>query len=590
MNSIEIKQDFIINEKKTKIISGAVHYFRIVEEYWGYALDCLKEVGCNTVETYIPWNYHEMYEGDFDFESYGHDLIKFIKEAEKRNLFVILRPSPYICAEWEFGGLPFWLLEKNCKIRSSDPLFIEYVERYFDILLPKLKEYQWTENGPVIMMQLENEYGSYGNDKEYLSEILRIMKKYIDVPIFTSDGSWKEALTAGSLLEKSVFPTGNFGSNAIKNVKNLVEFMEENKIEAPIMCMEFWDGWFNRWDEEIIRRDPQELKSAVEEMYNLGSLNLYMFQGGTNFGFMNGCSARGTNDLHQITSYDYDAVLTEWGDKTEKFHLLQSLFSNEVKSEVTKSHTKKAFKRVKYIGAASLFENLETVSRVSKNKWPLSMEKLGQGYGYIAYKSNIGPKRHLEKVRVIEASDRAKIYVNNKEIATQYKKEIGTELSVDLSREEDNELIILMENMGRVNYGSKLLAPTQRKGIRGGVMLDLHFHSEWTHYCIDVEKSTQLNYENFTGIGPSFYKFELFVDEPADTFVDCRGWGKGCLLVNGFNLGRFWEVGPTGYLYLPAPLLKAGVNEIIVFETEGKFNNELKFSKEPIYIEIGEKR
>ncbi|EOT40209.1 MULTISPECIES: glycoside hydrolase family 35 protein [Enterococcus] len=589
MNSIEIKKDFIINGEKIKIVSGAVHYFRIVEEYWGYALDRLKEVGCNTVETYIPWNYHETNEGKYDFESYGHDISKFIEAAAKRNLFVILRPSPYICAEWEFGGLPFWLLEKNCKIRSSDPLFIEYVERYFDILLPKLKKYQWTENGPVIMMQLENEYGSYGNDKEYLSEILRIMRKHIDVPIFTSDGAWDEALTAGFLSGENIFPTGNFGSKATDNVNNLVEFMGNNAIEAPVMCMEFWDGWFNRWNEKIIRRNPEELKNAVEEMYNLGSLNLYMFQGGTNFGFMNGCSARGTNDLHQITSYDYDAVLTEWGDTTEKFELLQSVFSQQEKVAVNENHPKKAFEEVEYIGAAALFQNLEQVSKVSKNKWPLSMEKLNQGYGYIVYKSNIGKKRHVDKVRIIEASDRAKVYVNNEEVATQYKKEIGTELSLDLPYEKDNELAILVENMGRVNYGSKLLAPTQRKGIRGGVMLDLHFHSEWTHYSVDLEKSSQLDYEQTSVTGPAFYKFEVNVDCPADTFIDCRNWGKGCVLVNGFNLGRFWEVGPTGYLYVPAPLLKAGINEIIVFETEGKFNTQLKFSNKPVYIEIGEK-
>ncbi|EOL47173.1 glycoside hydrolase family 35 protein [Enterococcus phoeniculicola] len=592
MNSIKVNKEFVINGENTKLVSGAVHYFRLVEEYWEYALDRLVELGCNTVETYIPWNYHETNEGDFDFHSYGHNIETFIQQAADRNLFVILRPSPYICAEWEFGGLPFWLLNKTCKIRSSDPAFLTYVERYFDKLLPILKPFQWSAGGPVILMQLENEYGSYGNDKTYLQEIYRIMRKYIDIPIFTSDGAWQEALEAGASPNKDVFPTGNFGSRVTENIQNLARFMDKHGIEAPLMCMEFWDGWFNRWNEPIIRRDPIELRNAVKEMYELGSLNLYMFQGGTNFGFMNGCSARGTSDLHQITSYDYDALLTEWGDTTPKFELIQEVFLEGKKSEkTTENHRKVRFSNVTFVGAASLSENLEKVSTVVQNTWPLSMEELDQGYGYIVYKSDIGEKRRVERVRVIEASDRVKIYVNNEEVATQYKKEIGSELSFNLEKETHNELMLLVENMGRVNYGSKLLAPTQRKGIRGGVMLDLHFHSNWLHYSLDFDKISNgnLTFNQEKINGPGFYKFEVFVEETADTFIDCRGWGKGCVLVNGFNLGRFWEVGPTGYLYLPAPLLKKGLNEMIVFETEGIFTNQLLFSEVPIYINVKKK-
>lgn len=588
MNTIKITEDFMINGQPVKLVSGAVHYFRIVEDYWYDSLEKLKEMGCNAVETYVPWNFHEKEEDVFDFTSYQHNLVKFVKLAEELGLYVIVRPSPYICSEWEFGGLPYWLLTKDCRIRSSDPEFMVYVERYFEQLLPLLTPLQWTKKGPIILFQLENEYGSYGNDKEYLEAHYDLMRKLgVEVPIFTSDGAWEEALEAGYLPGKDVFPTGNFGSRAKENIANLTQFMEDKGIVAPKMCMEFWDGWFNRWNEPVIKRNPLELRDAVKEMYDLGSLNLYMFQGGTNFGFMNGCSARGTLDLHQVTSYDYDAPLTEWGDVTEKYSLLKEVFtgSNEI---TVKNHPKKAYDTAKHVASVSLFNTLESLSKPIYNKWPLPMEKLNQGYGYILYRTNIGKARQVDKVRVIEASDRVKVYLNEEEKITQLKKEIGTEFTLDLEKPQDNQLDILVENMGRVNYGSKLIAPTQSKGIRNGVMLDLHFHSDWEHFNLDLEDISAIDFSKEYTAGPGFHKFELEVLEKADTFIDCRGFGKGVMFINGFNLGRYWEVGPIHSLYVPAPLLKEGTNEIIIFETEGISQEELHFTELPIITKIEE--
>lgn len=502
---------------------------------------------------------------------------------------MVVRPSPYICAEWEFGGLPYWLLaDKDVKIRSSDPLFLERVNAYYKRLLPILTPLQWDQNGPIIMMQLENEYGSFGNDKVYLEKLYQKMRDFgVTVPIFTSDGAWNAALTAGSLLNNEVFPTGNFGSNAIENVKSLKNFMQSHNIKAPIMCMEFWDGWFNRWGEEIIKRDPEELRDSVEEMLSLGSLNLYMFQGGTNFGFMNGCSARGNTDLHQVTSYDYDAPLTEWGDKTKKYFLLKELFGGK-ETEVTPDREKIRYETISKVGSVSLFNTIDTLTIPIHNTWTLPMEDLNQGYGYILYVSNIGKKRQKEKLRVIEASDRIQIFTNKEKVTTQLKKEIGNEITIDLNREDNNELAILVENMGRVNYGSKLLAPTQKKGIRNGVMLDIHFHSEWDHYNLDLENINKVDFSKGHEGGPAFHKFILNVEEAEDTFIDCRGFGKGCMFVNGFNLGRYWEIGPINYLYLPGPLLRKGENEIVIFETEDKYSETLSFSEYPIYSPIGQ--
>ena len=215
-----------------------------------------------------------------------------------------------------------FLKEPDIHLRTNDICFMTHLEEYYSILIPMISKYQITQNGTIILAQLENEYGSYNEDKDYLQSLLKLMKTYgIEVPIFTADGTWDEALEAGSLLDENVFPTGNFGSNAKENIGILKEFMNKHQITAPLMCMEFWDGWFNRWNMEIIKRDPQDLVQSAKEMLELGSINFYMFHGGTNFGWMNGCSARKEHDLPQITSYDYDAILTEYGAKTQKYHL-----------------------------------------------------------------------------------------------------------------------------------------------------------------------------------------------------------------------------------------------------------------------------
>ena len=324
MKTFQIKEEFMLDNEPVKIISGAIHYFRIPQSQWEDSLYNLKALGANTVETYIPWNIHEPEEGVFDFEGMK-DIRAFVKLAESLGLMVILRPSVYICAEWEFGGLPAWLLkESEMRLRSTDSRFMTKVENYFKVLLPYLSPLQITAGCPVIMMQVENEYGSYGMEKDYLRQTMALMKKYgINVPLFTSDGAWQAALDAGSLIEDDVLVTGNFGSRSKENVAVLAGFMKEHGKKWPLMCMEYWDGWFNRWGEPIIKRDPQDLADEVKAMLELGSLNLYMFHGGTNFGFYNGCSARDTGNLPQITSYDYDALLTEAGEPTAKYYAVQ---------------------------------------------------------------------------------------------------------------------------------------------------------------------------------------------------------------------------------------------------------------------------
>lgn len=590
MHKFEIRDEFYLDGEKFKILSGAVHYFRLHPSQWEDTLFNLKALGFNTVETYIPWNIHEPSEGKFDFDGIK-DVEKFIEVAKSLGLYVILRPSPFICAEWELGGLPAWLLkDKDMKLRSSDKNYIEKLRNYYDELLPRLVKYQITKDGPVLMMQVENEYGSYGNEKEYLRIVAAIMReKGVDVPLFTSDGTWIEALDSGSLIEDDIFVSGNFGSKSKENCDLLKDFIAKNNKSWPIMCMEFWDGWFNRWGEEIIRRDAVDLANDVRDMINIGSINLYMFRGGTNFGFMNGCSARGNNDLPQVTSYDYDAVLTEWGNPSDKYYELQKVMKElypNIELLPPRKRVLKNLGKYKVDGYANLMNIASEICEGIESTYPKGMEDLDCNYGYVLYRSKVKNYHHEDVVKVLDAADRCHIYIDEKCIATQYKEELGTEVEF----RSDNDLIkvdVLVENLGRVNYGYKFNAHTQRKGIKGGVMVNRNFLSGWTQYPLtltpDMVSKVKFDDKTIDKVEtPMFYHFTVELEDIYDTFIDCSKYGKGCIFVNGFNIGRYWSRGPIQYLYVPSGFLKEK-NEIIIFETENILINELEFSDKPIY-------
>ncbi len=356
------------------------------------------------------------------------------------------------------------------------------------------------------------------------------------------------------------------------------------------MCMEFWDGWFNRWGEEIIRRDPDEMVDSVMECLELGSLNLYMFHGGTNFGFMNGCSARGQIDLPQVTSYDYDAILDEAGNPTKKFFVLQSRLKTvfpelEYAEPLVKEMT--AFPKVTLKDKVSLFAALDYVSDCKMSFYPQNMEKLGQSTGYILYRTKLErDKVGTEILRVIDARDRIQVYADGRWIATQCQSEIGENIELEFEKDQ-LELAILVENMGRVNYGYKLTAPTQSKGLGRGAMVDLHFIGHWETYLLPFDSIENLDFSRGWEKGqPAFYLYEFELDDLTDTYLDMTGFGKGAVFVNNINIGRFWEKGPILYLYIPKGYLKKGVNEIIVFETEGRYRESITFSQKPVYKEV----
>ena len=590
MKRFEIGSSFYLDGQEFKILSGAIHYFRIQPEDWYHSLYNLKALGFNTVETYVPWNMHEPKKGQFDFQGIL-DIEKFLQIAQDLGLYAIVRPSPFICAEWEFGGMPAWLLTEDMRIRSSDASYLQAVADYYDELLPRLVPRLLDKGGNILMMQVENEYGSYGEDKDYLRAIRQMMlDRGLDCPLFTSDGPWRATLKAGTLIEEDLFVTGNFGSKADYNFAQMQEFFDEHGKKWPLMCMEFWDGWFNRWKEPIIKRDPEELAQAVHEVLKQGSINLYMFHGGTNFGFMNGCSARGVTDLPQVTSYDYDALLDEQGNPTPKYFAVQNMMETYYPEyPQMKPLTKESFelRDIALSEKVSLFETLADLAQPVESLYPVKMEDLGQSYGYLLYRTEASWDADEEKIRVIDGRDRMQLFVDGKLKATQYQAEIGQDIFVAGEKKATHRIDILMENMGRVNYGHKFLADTQRKGIRTGVCKDLHFLLNWQQYPLSFENTENIDFsKGWQPEQPAFYAFDLEMKALKDAYLDLSGFGKGLAFVNGVNIGRFWNVGPTLSLYIPHSLLKEGHNRIIIFETEGEYKESINLVNKPTFKTI----
>ena len=592
MSKFEIKDTFLLDGKPFQIISGAIHYFRVVPEYWQDRLEKLKNMGCNTVETYIPWNLTEPKKGEFNFEGIC-DFEKFLDTAQKLGLYAIVRPSPYICAEWELGGLPSWLLAvTGLQPRCKNEPYYQNVRDYYKVLLPRLVNHQIDKGGNIILMQIENEYGYYGKDMSYLQFLADLMReKGITVPFVTSDGPWGKMFIRGQL--DGALPTGNFGSHARPLFANMKRMMKKTGNTGPLMCMEFWVGWFDAWGNK--EHKTSKIKRNIKDlnyMLKKGNVNFYMFHGGTNFGFMNGSNyfAKLTPD---VTSYDYDAPLSEDGKITEKYRVFQSIIKKYRDFEeipLSTKITQKAYGVVKAEKSVRLFDILPQLAQaqsVEGSDLPC-MEKAGQDYGYIIYETKApAPSAGL---KIENGQDRIIGYKNEEPRFTLFDKETANEQKLDLAA--GDKLTLMVENLGRVNFADKI--PYQRKGINGKVLAGGNALSNWNYYCLNLDGSqlSKINWDASSGkddtgvtgtdkaLTPTFTRLTFDVEEACDTYLDFTGWGKGCIFLNGFNLGRFWEIGPQKRLYVPAPLLKIGKNELIIFETEGKTAESVEFFAE----------
>ena len=565
---------FYLDGQPFQIISGTIHYFRVVPEYWEDRLRKLKECGMNAVETYTCWNLHERKEGVFDFSG-GLNLAQYLETAKRLGLFVILRPGPYICAEWDMGGLPSWLMAvPGMKLRCYHEGFLSKVRNYLKELFNQIRPYLSENGGPIIAVQVENEYGSYGNDHRYMEAVRDIiLENDVKSLLFTSDGPGYFMLNGGEL--KDTLATVNFGSNPKANFELLKRF----RPEQPMMCMEYWNGWFDHWYEEHHTRASGDTADVMEEMLRMGaSVNMYMFHGGTNFGLLNGANYE--NGLQPtVTSYDYNCPLSECGDLTEKYHAIREMiqkYTGNVTELTVKNSVKQAYGKVKLTKSACLWDNLEAISEeVVSTSYPQSFEEIGLDFGFILYVTKLrGPFETLE-LSIDGLCDRALIFWRKEGQAPELlgiKENTGKrddKVHVGLKFDETADLMILVENMGRVNYGGHIL---DGKGILRGVRIANQYLFGWDMYPISCEKIDTIAFKEVAEEKqqyPAFLKGTFEVEEVNDTFVRLDGFVKGIVYINGFCLGRYWNTaGPQKTLYLPAPLLKKGTNEIVVFELE----------------------
>lgn len=574
--------------KPTLLVSGSMHYFRTMPEAWSDRLRKIKAAGCNCVETYIPWNLHEPEEGTFEFSGLA-DVEKFVRLAQETGLFVILRPAPFICAEWEFGGLPAWLLKDEMQLRVYDEKYVSKIAAYYDVLLPKLVPMQSTHGGPVIAMQIENEYGSYANDKKYLQFLKTAMEERgIDVPLFTSDGPTDEMLEFGTLPD--VWKVVNLADG----VEEAMEVLGRHQSKMPRMIGEFWPGWFDHWGEHHHTRPAANAAEVFETMLKNGvSVNFYMFHGGTNFGFYNGANT--AEELYQptVTSYDYDALLTECGDLTEKFDKVREtldkyrdkhpiVYLSEQTFPVERASKKIAPERTALNLRADLWEQLCSPGARQSSHTVLPMEKYGQDYGFILYETVVNGSEGTCTLSVPGIADRAQVFVNRRFAGVVDRMSTPTlELSL---KGGETTVSLLVENLGRINFGPHLKDP---KGITKPVTLNGRELNDWSVVPLPMKDLSGLSFAadqtSPTKNHPCFYKGEFTVTEIGDTFMDMTGWVKGVVWVNGFNLGRYWEIGPAATLYVPKELLKKGRNEVVVLELH-KAGETVGFCEQPKYI------
>ena len=562
--------EFFLNGKPFIVRSGAVHYFRVPKEYWEDRLLKLKECGLNTVETYVPWNFHETKENRFDFEG-EKDVASFLRIAQKLGLYAIVRPCPYICAEWEFGGLPAWLLKDgNMRLRCGYPPFMQKVERYLRKLLAVLRPCLLSGGGNILMMQVENEYGSFGNDKEYLNQLVGIFRDSgIDCLLFTADGVCRNMVVSGSLPEKCLtFLT--FGSRT----QDAMQAVDVVSPFTPKMCAEFWCGWFDHWGEEHHTRTAQDILRDFEPfLKNKWNFNFYMFHGGTNFGFMNGANFKNGKMMPTVTSYDYCAPLSEAGDRTETYYALRDMLKSygvAVPPLSAKERKKAAYGTVKLTRRAYLTDIIEKISAPVTSACPLLMEEIGQNYGYILYSTVVPKNMESARLCIDGLADRGIVYIDGNKTAVFERDVANPEIDID-TLEKEKRLDILVENRGRINYGPEIY---DRKGLRcvrlGSVSL-----FGWKIYPLSMENlyaASRLfeSKEVVQTVVPVFCASIFDIDEPCDTFVQVSGAPRGFIEINGKNIGRFNNtLGPQKTLYVPAPFLERGENEIIVFSSDG---------------------
>lgn len=552
--------DFLLDGKPFQMISGEIHPARVPKEYWRHRIQMAKAMGCNTIAAYIFWNYHETSPGKFDFKSENRDLAQFVKLVQEEGMWVLFRPGPYVCAEWDFGGLPPYLLKiPDIKVRCMDERYMQAAERYLKEMAKLIKPLLVTNGGPILMVQIENEYGSYGNDKIYMEELRKIwLKNGIDVPFYTADGPTNFMLEAGN-IEGAVIGLDSGSSQADFNTA------KKRNPNVPAFSSETYPGWLTHWGEKWARPDTAGLLKEVKFLLDTKkSFNFYVIHGGTNFGFYAGANSGGKGYEPDLTSYDYDAPINEQGNPTPKYFALRNLISKYVKNipELPKSIPVIEIPEIKMELFSSVWENLP---KPKFSVQPKPMEAFDQKEGFILYKTKlIGHKSG--KLTITDLHDYATVFLNGKYIGKLDRREAENSIEIPKSNVQDPVLEIFVEGMGRINFAQYLI---DRKGITDHVTLNGMTLMNWEVYNFPFDakyiQSLKKSVPSTDRKG-NFFKGTFELNETADTYIDMSYYKKGVVFVNGNNLGRYWEIGPQKRLFCPAPWLKKGKNEIIVFD------------------------
>jgi beta-galactosidase len=567
---------FLKDGKPYQVISGEMHYVRIPRAYWRDRLRKAKAMGLNTITTYAFWNAHEPRPGVYDFTG-QHDLAAFIRTAQQEGLDVILRPGPYVCAEWELGGYPAWLLkDRSLVLRSTDPRYTAAVERWINRLGEEVKPLLLRNGGPIVAVQLENEYGAFGDDKAYLQALEATYRR-----AGLADGVLLTSNQAGDLAKGSLpnLPSVvNFGSGGAANA---VAKLEAFRPEGLRMVGEYWAGWFDKWGEDHHQTDAAKEAEELSFMLKRGySISLYMVHGGTSFGWMNGADSHTGTDYHpDTTSYDYDAPIDEAGNPRYKYMLIAKAIADATGTPVAaapKPTVAVAFPITPVRRSVSLWDILPAPISA---KQPLTFEELDQNYGYVLYRVAL-PKGAGGTLRLKGMHSYAQVYVNRKLVGTLDRR-LAQE-TVDLPRSSAAATLdILVENTGRINYSHAIR--TEQAGLSGAVTLGDAPLENWQMFRLPMDDIPKLRMTSAPCAGPCFYEVEMTAAQPADTYLDTRGLHKGQLWLGDRNLGRFWSIGPVKTLYAPAPWMQPGKNTIRFLDLAGDGTIALASVKAPIF-------
>jgi beta-galactosidase len=559
-----------------QIISGEMHYPRIPPEYWSARFDAARAMGLNTISTYVFWNLHEEQPREYDFRD-GKDVAAYVRLAAAAGLDVILRPGPYVCAEWEFGGLPAWLLaDGGMRVRSTDGRYMSAVRRWLNRLGDELAPLLRTRGGPIVALQLENEYGAFGDDKAYLEALRCALADagFSGVPYYTIDQP--DHAARGSLDTLPIAITFGPGDPAA-----CFAALQAARPGAPLLCGEYWAGWFDYWGEPHQRDDAEQQARDLAWMLDAGaSVNVYMFCGGTNFGYWNGANSSDSHPYQPVTtSYDYLAALDEAGRPTAKYHAFRNVIAEHtgmVLPDVPRVRAPQPVAPFVLSQCAPLREALDKPITATR---PLAMEEFGQATGYVLYQTTLRAA-HSGELSVAGLRDYALVSVNGEVVGTLDRR-LGQIALVIHHAAEGTMLELLVENCGRINYGPDF--PFERKGIILPVYWNGEELEDWSVYPLALRRPPVLRFASEPYDGPAFYRSTLQTDEPADTFIDVGSLGKGSLWINGWHAGRFWNIGPQRSLYVPAPRLKPGANDVVVFDMMPAFGAELRGTSEPIW-------